>query len=291
MAHPVLELRQLRRVFPGYELGPISLRFDQGSIYGLLGPNGTGKTTLFNLIALQLKPTAGNLLSNGCPIRWREREWTTRLSYIRERPTFYDALTITQTLHLASQLYGNWDTALAERLVRHFQLDPYRPIGRLSKGSQVQIGLITALAHRAELLLLDEPTAGLDPTARRELLQTIRQLLLDQTTRCVIFSSHIFEDLEEIATDLIVLRRGRVAFRANANTLRSSVLYRTDTAPLLRTLTGTLLQWHRHGSTWTLVRRESSADVRLRLNPAHVTEHPTNLFSVVYDGTEHTHAG
>ena len=103
MTDNVLELQDLRRVFPGFELGPLTLRLRPGQVYGLLGPNGAGKTTLLNLIALQLNTTSGRLHYGGSPIHWGDNTWKARFSYIRERPSFYAELTVAQTLEFAGR--------------------------------------------------------------------------------------------------------------------------------------------------------------------------------------------
>ena len=168
MTNAVLELRDLGRAFPGFQLGPLSLRLHPGQVYGLLGPNGAGKTTLLDLIASQLQATSGTLSHGGRRIRWGDRGWKARFSYIREMPSFYAELTVAQILELAGQLYPHWDPALADSLVGTFHLRPHQRVGHLSKGTRVKLGIVTALSHRAELLILDEPTAGLDPSARAD---------------------------------------------------------------------------------------------------------------------------
>ena len=138
MTDDVLALCDLRRVFPGFELGPLSLRLRPGRVYGLLGPNGAGKTTLLNLIALQLKTTTGTLHTRGRPIDWGDSAWKARFSYVGEAPSFYAELTIAQTLKLAGQLYNRWDHQLADTLVDKLELQPQRRVGHLSKGTTVK---------------------------------------------------------------------------------------------------------------------------------------------------------
>ena len=150
MTDDILELHDLRRVFPGFQLGPVSLRLQPGQVYGLLGPNGAGKTTLLDLIALQLKATTGTLSYAGRPIRWGDSGWKARFSYIREMPSFYGELTVAQTLELAGQLYPRWDPVLADRLVGTFSLRPHQRVGHLSKGTRVKLGIVAALSHRSQ---------------------------------------------------------------------------------------------------------------------------------------------
>ena len=284
----VLELRDLCRVFPGFTLGPLSCEFRPGQVYGLLGPNGAGKTTLLELIALQLRATTGTLSYGGRPIRWGDSAWKARFSYIREVPSFYAELTVAQTLELAGQLYNCWDHLLADTLVGTFQLRPHQLVGQLSKGTRVKLGIVTALAHRAEVLLLDEPTAGLDPTARADLQDAVRTLIREHPSLCVLLSSHNFEDIDEAATEVLILRRGHLVFHAGADTLHNSTLYRSESPDAGAAPPDLLLRWRRRETEWLLVRRGSPLDTDLRLRPTHVEERPTSLIAAVYHGTEHT---
>jgi ABC-2 type transport system ATP-binding protein len=210
MSAPALALRGIVKRYPGFELGPLSLDLAPGSALGLLGPNGAGKTTLLNVIALQVRAAAGELAYGGTAIPWGDARWKSRISYIRETPAFYDELTVGQTLRFASSLYDEWDAAFADALVTRFRLDRSRPVGTLSKGTRVKVGLVAALAHRAAFVLLDEPTAGLDPDARDDLQQTLRQLREERPEVCIVLSSHIFEDIDAVADRVAIIRGGRV---------------------------------------------------------------------------------
>jgi ABC-2 type transport system ATP-binding protein len=213
MSEHGLELKDLQRDFPGFRLGPISIRLVPGVAYGLLGPNGAGKSTLLNSITLQLNLSGGRMCYNGAPVTWGDAAWKLRWSYIRETPAFYDELTIAQTLRLAARLYGRWDEEFSRSLLDRFSLNAKNKVGTLSKGSKVKLGIITALAHHAEFLILDEPTSGLDPTARAELQGMLRQLMGEQPELCLILSSHIFEDIEQVADEVLILRNGNLVFQ------------------------------------------------------------------------------
>ena len=283
----VLELRHLGRVFPGFQLGPLSLRLHPGQVYGLLGPNGAGKTTLLDLIALQLKATAGTLSYGSRPIPWGDSAWKAQFSYIREMPSFYAELTVAQTLELAGRLYNCWDRRLADTLVGRFARQPHQRVRHLSKGTRVKLGIVTALAHRAALLILDEPTAGLDPTARADLQDTVRLLIREHPSLCVLLSSHIFEDIDESATEILIMRRGRLVFHACADTLQNATLYRSEAPGAVAASRDLLLRWRRRETTWLLVRRGSPLDAELCLRPDQVTQHPTSMLAAIYHGTEH----
>ena len=281
----VLELVDVQRRFPDFELGPLSLKLRKGRVYGLLGPNGAGKTTLLDLVTLQTRPTAGVLRTNSGLVSWGSRTWRARLSYVREVVAFYDELTVAETLRLASRLYDRWDQTLASRLVDTLELPPDRRVRELSKGTKVKLGIASALAHRAELLLLDEPTAGLDPTARADVQALVRDMARDHPQFCVVFSSHIFEDLEETATDLLILRNGRLVFEAPADALSTSTLYRTEAAGAVGPSSDLLARWKDKGMEWLLVLGGSALDAELRQHADHVEERPSSPLAALYHGT------
>lgn len=281
----VVELSDIRRRFPGFELGPLSLQLRPGRVYGLLGPNGAGKTTLLDIVGLQLKPTGGLLRTGGEPIGWGSLRWKTRLSYVREVVPFYGELTIAETLRLASRLYDAWDPALAARLVDTLDLPVDQQVGKLSKGTKVKLGIASAVAHRADLLLLDEPTAGLDPTVRANVQDIVRSLVQQHPRLCVVLSSHIFEDIEETATDILILRNGRLVFETTADLLQASTLYRTDTANAQAPSPDLLARWIHKNEEWRLVLGNSALDADLRQRADHVEERPSSLLAAVYHGT------
>ncbi len=285
----VLELVDVQCRFPRFELGPLSLKLRRGRVYGLLGANGAGKTTLLDLVALQTKPTAGALRTEGEPVPWGSCAWKARLSYVREVVAFYDELTVAETLRLASRLYGRWDPTLAAHLVDILELPLDRPVRELSKGTKVKLGIAGALAHHAELLLLDEPTAGLDPSARAGVQAIVRDMVRDHPRLCVVFSSHIFEDLEETATDLLMLRNGRLVFVAPADVIATSTLYRTEAAGTVGPSSDVLARWKAKGMEWLLVLGGSGLDADLRRRTDHIEERPASPLAALYHGIGHRH--
>ncbi len=273
------------------QLGPLSLKLRRRRVYGLLGPNGAGKTTLLDLVTLQTRATAGVLRADGQLLPWGSRTWKARFSYVREVAAFYDELTVAETLRLASRFYDRWDPALATRLTDTLELPLNRRVRELSKGTKVKLGIASALAHHADLLLLDEPTAGLDPAARAGVQAIVRGLTRDHPELCVVFSSHLFEDLEETATDLLILRNGRLVFEAPADVLSTSTLYRTDAASPAGPSSDVLARWKDKGTEWLLVLGGSALDAELRRRVDHVEDRPSSLLAAVYHGTGHSRGG
>ena len=287
----VVELNEIHRRFPGFELGPLSLKLRPGRVYGLLGPNGAGKTTLLDIVGLQLRPTGGDLRAGDEPVGWGSLRWKKRLSYVREVVPFYGELTVAETLRFASRVYDAWDQTLAARLVETLELPLDKPVGKLSKGTKVKLGIASALAHHADLLLLDEPTAGLDPTVRADVQAIVRSLVQENPVLCVVLSSHIFEDIEETATDILMLRDGRFVFEVAADVLQASTLYRTRAAGAVEPSPDLLARWTRRDEEWLLVLGGSTLDTHLRQSADHVEDLPSSLLAAVYHGTGRPRGG
>jgi ABC-2 type transport system ATP-binding protein len=198
-------------------LDAISLRVDSGSICGLLGRNGAGKSTTFRCALGLARADGGTARFEGEPLRARTFE---RLGYVSDRPALYPWLTIEQHLTLARRAYRHYDAALAGELVHAYRLDPAQRAGRLSRGQETALSLVLAFAIRPAMLLLDEPTGGLDPLLQRTTLELIIGAASGGTA--VLFSSHAIGDLERAADTVTVLRDGRVALSGELEALRAA---------------------------------------------------------------------
>ena len=281
-----LRLTDLTYEFPGFACGPVSLCLDPGRVYGVLGANGAGKSTLLNLITLQLRPVSGRIEHRGRTIRWGDTYWKERCSYIRETPAFYDELRVREVLAFAASIYGRWDDVLAERLVTRLQLDTEKRAGELSKGNAVKLGLVAGISSRAEVLILDEPTSGLDPGVRASIQRILRELMAEQDGNLsILLASHIFEDLEEVADEILILRDGSVVFEAARNDLERMVLYRCSGAEDLAFEEANLV-WRTGATRWVLTWRTGDLAETLALRPGCVEERPRSIIEAVYHGAQ-----
>ena len=252
----MLELNAIVKRYEFFQLGPVSLRLEAGRSYGILGPNGAGKSTLLNLIAVQARLSEGKMLWNSRPISWGDVRWKSQFAFIREVPAFYDELNIGETLNLAHRLYGQWDSDYARTLMSRFELNARQKVGKLSKGTKVKLGLVIALAYRAQVLLLDEPSSGLDPSVRSEMQRVLREIVAERKV-CLILSSHIFDDLEEAADEVIILRSGKVVLQHSLADLAEYSLFsaeasRNDSAPA-----EAMLRWTHRGTDFWIDRKQS----------------------------------
>jgi ABC-2 type transport system ATP-binding protein len=215
----ILELDGVAKRYEGFALSDVSFSLPRGYIMGLVGPNGAGKTTLVKLILNLVRRDGGRILAFGRDVRRDEIAVRSRIGFVHEAPTFYDHLQAGRLASLVAPFYPTWDAGLFQRLARQFDLPLSRTIWRLSRGTRTKLALAIALAHHAELLVLDEPTTGLDPVFRRELLDHLLGCLEDGRTS-VLFSTHITSDLDRIADYVAFMHNGRLILSSPKDALQ-----------------------------------------------------------------------
>ncbi|MFT4046867.1 MAG: ABC transporter ATP-binding protein [Solimonas sp.] len=201
-------------------LAGIDLDVDSGSVFGLLGPNGAGKTTLMSLLSGLDTADAGTLCVAGCTLPAQIRSLRPQLGYAPQELAFYPGLSVAENLQLFAQLTPGSDAALQARAIEAADLGTHlrKPAHALSGGLQRRLNFAIALLGRPRLLLLDEPTAGVDPQSRNFLLERVRALTDDGVT--VLYSTHYFEEIERICDHALVLDHGRVVGRGTLAELR-----------------------------------------------------------------------
>ena len=209
----VLEVRGLCKRYPGFALANVSFVVPRGYVLGLIGPNGAGKTTTLKTILGLLQPDFGEIHAFGLDISEHGRKVRSRIGFVHDDPRFYDHLSLAQNAGLIGRFYRNWDRDAFEQLADSFALPLNKRFGALSRGIKTKFALALALSHRAELVIMDEPTSGLDPVFRRDLLDSLTDLLQDERTS-ILFSTHITSDLERIADYITLIQQGRIVFSA-----------------------------------------------------------------------------
>ncbi len=180
---------------------------------GLIGPNGAGKTTVIKLIMNLIRRHAGEVRVFGLDNLRQEPEVKARIGFVYDAPRFPEDLRLQTIASAISGFYDKWDDAKFRRLLEEFQLSPRQVFKKLSHGMKMKFSLAIALAHDADLILMDEPTAGLDPVFRFDLLTKLRALIQDER-KTVLFSSHITSDLERVADFVTFVHKGRLVFSA-----------------------------------------------------------------------------
>ena len=218
---------------PGFELRDVSLKVRQGAIYGFLGPNGAGKTTTIQLLLGLLRPQGGSISVLGRQVPLELPRILGATGYIPERPHLYPFLTVAQAIRFHGAFYRGFDWAYAEELRRGFDLRGEAKLARLSKGEMGKLHVLLVLAQRPELLVLDEPTDGLDPVVRRDGLSALLDFC-SQGAATVFISSHLVHELERICDWIGVLDRGRLVAELPMHAFKNGIKrIRLDHAPSL----------------------------------------------------------
>src|SRR5580658_7797836 len=205
-----VEITGLSRKFgPKLALNQVSLHVRRGRVFGLVGANGAGKTTLIKHLLGRLKAESGLVRVFGFDPVSDPVAVLSRLGYLSENRNLPAWMRVDELLRYTAAFYPKWDTAYAEDSRRQLGPDPRAKIKTLSRGENAKAGLLIALAYRPELLLLDEPSSGLDPVVRRDILEAIIRTAADEG-RTVFFSSHLLEEVERVADDMAMIFNGKV---------------------------------------------------------------------------------
>ncbi|MBN2244798.1 MAG: ABC transporter ATP-binding protein [Candidatus Aminicenantes bacterium] len=205
----MLELKSVTKKYKRFTLDNISLSLFPGFILGIIGPNGAGKTTTIKIIMDMVKADSGSIKVFGKDHSKNIKEIKNRIGYVGEEQNFYKNKSVSWTAKFVSRFYSKWDTNLFEALLSRFSISRSKKISELSKGMKVKLSLALALSHDPELIILDEPTAGLDPIIRRELLELLRKIP-EKGDKSVIISSHITDDIARTADIVCFIVDGRI---------------------------------------------------------------------------------
>src|SRR2546426_4269403 len=209
MTYAIETAQRRYRAGKAFELPARDLHVPTGSIYGFLGPNGSGKTTTIRLILGLLQPLNGRITVLGRPMPAEYARILGRIGYVPEQPHLDAAMTVRELIDFQSAFYPQWDRMRAEELVQRFELDADRLFGRLSKGQKAKLMILLALAQRGDLLVLDEPTDGLDPVVRRDILSALLTYVSERGAT-IFISSHLVHELERVCDWVAVMDNGRL---------------------------------------------------------------------------------
>ncbi len=216
----IVEISHLKKQYKGFLLDDVSLTVPQGSIMGLIGPNGAGKTTTIKILMNMVRANSGDVKIFGMNHSENEKAIKNRIGYVGEDQYFYGDKTVAWTGDFVSGFFDQWDKNKFQKFITDFAISRTKKISELSKGMKVKFSLALALSHNPDLILLDEPTAGLDPIIRREVLEILRGLSVDEN-KSVIISSHITDDISRIADYVAFLVEGKIRLSGEKDELLS----------------------------------------------------------------------
>ena len=192
-----------------------------GAVYGLVGANGAGKTTLIKHILGLLRAESGSVRVFGLDPVADPVGVLSRIGYLSEENDVPGWMRVEELIRYTRAFYPSWNDAYAEELRQTFALDPSAKIKSLSKGQKARVGLLIALAHRPALLVLDEPSSGLDPIVRRDILGAVIRTIADEG-RTVLFSSHLLDEVEEVADHVTMINKGSIVLSAPLDEIKQS---------------------------------------------------------------------
>jgi ABC-2 type transport system ATP-binding protein len=222
LSDSVIDVSELTRRFGATTaLDSVSLSLPRGAVYGLVGANGAGKTTLIRHILGLLRAEHGAVRVFGLDPVADPVGVLSRIGYLSEENDLPGWMRVDELIRYTSAFYPKWDDDYAEELRRAFALDPAAKIKDLSKGQKARAGLLIALAHRPELLVLDEPSSGLDPIVRRDILGAVIRTIADEG-RTVLFSSHLLGEVEQVADHVTVINQGRIVLSGRLDAIKES---------------------------------------------------------------------
>lgn len=221
-AGPVIEVEKLTRAFRRkIALDNVSLTVPRGVVFGVVGENGAGKTTLIKLLLGLLEPMGGTVRVFGLDPVSDPVGVLSRVGYLSEDRDLPNWMRVRELMDYTQAFYPGWDQAYAEELRATFNLDLPAKIRHLSRGERAKAALLVALAYRPELLILDEPSSGLDPLVRRHILGAIIRMAADEG-RTVFFSSHLLDEVERVSDHVAMIHKGKIVLCAPLDEIKGN---------------------------------------------------------------------
>jgi len=264
MSHPAVMFNDVTRTFGKLKaLDRFSLTVEPGTVLGVVGRNGAGKTTMLRLADGLLFPDAGSISVLGLDPVTQGIELRKKISLLAEESSLYPWMTVQEILELGAALKTGWDAALATKLTQQLALDGKALIKTLSRGTKAKVALVLSVANRPEVLLLDDPTAGLDPLVRREVLAGLLDVV-STAGGVVIYASHLVHEIERIADRVAFMDAGRMNFEGSlewlkANICRARAVFESD-APASFDLAGKI-DWSTDGRLLSVVAEGKNGDL------------------------------
>jgi ABC-2 type transport system ATP-binding protein len=252
----VIAIRGVTRKFgANIALDNVTIAVPRGTVFGLVGVNGAGKTTLLKHVLGLLRPQSGSIRVLGRDPVLDPVAVLSKIGYLSEENNLPGWMRVSELIRYTRAFYPTWDDAYAEHLRQTFELDPANKIKNLSKGQRARAGLLVALAYQPEILVLDEPSSGLDPIVRRDILAAIIRTISSEG-RTVLFSSHLLDEVERVSDHIAMIHNGKVAICSGMDDLRATfhrLTLRYGQSQEQQPLIPGALNWQGEGREWTAV--------------------------------------
>lgn len=248
----MLSIKGLNKRYSNFDVGDVSFDIPDGSVVGLIGENGAGKSTVIKCILGAVHPDGGQILFNGKRLDGLSRAERQKIAFVLDDIGLPMELNLTMLNNVLSNIFEKWDGQKFRNLTRKFNLPDKKPLKQFSKGMKMKAAIAVALSYDSQLLILDEPTSGLDPVVRDEILQMIYDYNQSEN-RAALISSHITTDLEKICDYIVYLHNGRVVFNEEKDKLLGTyAVYSVDEAQLKEL---------EEGAAVKVMRREYGTDI------------------------------
>lgn len=264
MHDPVIQVSELTRRFGATTaLDSVSVSVPSGLVHGLVGENGAGKTTLIRHVLGLLRVESGAVRVFGLDPVAEPVAVLSRIGYLSEENDLPGWMRVGELVRYTRAFHRGWDDTYAEELRQSFALDPTAKIKHLSKGQKARAGLLVALAYRPELLVLDEPSSGLDPIVRRDILGAIIRTVASEG-RTVLFSSHLLDEIEQVADHVTMIHKGRIVLSAPLGDIKGThrcVAVRFSERQDRPAATADVLRWDGAGTEWTVLTRGATEEL------------------------------
>jgi ABC-2 type transport system ATP-binding protein len=209
MTDAVIELEGVAKTYRFFQMRDVSMRLEPGQILGFVGPNGAGKSTTIRIMMGMVRQDRGSVRILGHALPHEQAAAKADVGFVSEDMRLQTSASLGWHMRFIASIYPGWDAAYADTLLARFNLHPDQLVKALSHGERVKAALLLVLARRPRLLLLDEPTTGLDPVARHEILAELMDVVRDER-RAILFSSHNTQDVEQISDQITFIDRGRI---------------------------------------------------------------------------------
>ncbi|MFZ1683343.1 MAG: ABC transporter ATP-binding protein [Candidatus Zixiibacteriota bacterium] len=203
------ELTKVRKTYPHFELQRIDLNLPTGCIMGFIGPNGAGKSTTIRILMGLVHHDSGNVTVLQRPMPARQHDVKLDVGFVSEDMRLYSGATVRWHMDFIASIYPTWDASHAEKLLKRFDLNPDHKVKGLSRGQAVKTSLLLVLARHPKLLILDEPTTGLDPVVRQEVLSELMEVVRNED-HTILMSSHNTQDVEQISDTIALIYKGEI---------------------------------------------------------------------------------